>query len=111
MSTVGESKKLEFGSDAWLQALHKAYEQAWLSGPEEERRERFSMSEAYLNPPAHLARSDGAGWQSRFEGATVTWDETPTNNVDLYIEMDYAAILPLVRMHFADPANSPESEP
>jgi hypothetical protein len=110
MGAVEETRKLEFGSVAWLEALHKAYELAWLSAPEEERRERFSMSEAYLNPPGHLARPDGAGWQCRFDGATVTWAASATKDVDLYIEMDYDGILPLVRMIFGDPDNAAERE-
>ena len=95
--------KLEFGGPAWTDALHTTIERAWLAARAAADIAPFSVSERYIDPPAHLVPAAGElGWHCFCEGDKVTWVDGPSDSVDLCIETDYASVLPLARLVYGD---------
>ena len=95
----------EFGSPDWTDQLRGAFERAWSSAQPDDKAQ-FSVSECYVDPPAHLAPAEGPlGWHCRFDGDKVIFLLGPSKDVDLYIETDYQEVLPLARLVYGtDPA-------
>jgi hypothetical protein len=95
--------KYEFGSPQWTDALRGAFERAWSAADPEETTGSFSLSECYIDPPAHLGQpGERLGWHCRFSGDKVTFLLGPSEDVDVYIETDYQAVLPLARLVYGD---------
>jgi len=57
------------------------------------------MSERYLNAPAHLATKDGdPGWCAKVRDGRLTFEFSPSQDVDVEIKAEYPSILPLARL-------------
>ena len=95
-----DEAKMEFGSKAWTEKLRSVIEEAVAASTEDVD---YSISEVYLDPPAHLRGSDvDLGWHARVGGGRVQFEFTPSADVDVHVAADYASILPLARLVCGD---------
>lgn len=64
------------------------------------------MSERYLNAPAHLVTEDGKlGWCARVRDGRLTFEFSPSQDVDVEIVAEYHSILPLARLEYGSDVN------
>jgi hypothetical protein len=101
-----ETAKFEFMSPQWIAMARDEITRA-LSGRDLGQR-RFTLCEAFTDPPEHLRRPDDApiGFCIRLEGARVSVSDRLTENADCTVVSDYAEALAIAR----DPS-SPSADP
>src|SRR3954462_1285089 len=101
------TERLEFGGPEWTQRIKEVFEDAVASGGDA----TFSISERYLDPPAHLVPAAGdLGWTCRIAGNAVEFTTEPADDVDVAIIADYQSILPAARLPHSDPVSAAESQ-
>jgi hypothetical protein len=92
-------EKYEFGGPEWTEVLRAAWQAALDRMGDSAAGITVSISEHYLDPPAHLAPPTGElGWRAEIKEGRFLFDPTPSHDVDIDIEADYKSILPLARL-------------
>lgn len=90
--------KYEFGSAAWMSALHGVVAGAAAAAARRSPGLRYSMCEVYLDCPVRLSGPDGRiAWHYRIDGVNVDFGRTEPDNVDFKVVCDYQGILPAGR--------------
>jgi hypothetical protein len=96
-------QKLEFGSAAWIDALRVTIADALAAAGPEADEVSFSICEIYRDPPAHIVPETGVlGWHCRIVDRSLSFVLSPADDVDVVVDADYDALLPLARMIYGD---------
>ncbi|MCP4006285.1 MAG: hypothetical protein GY725_19050 [bacterium] len=95
---VDFADRIEFASDAWVDAARESLERAVAEAGSALDGIRFSLCESYTDAPPHLARPGNlAAWHARFDGASVSVGAGIIDDADFRIHGPYSAVLPLSR--------------
>lgn len=91
--------RFEFGSREWMSALCSAMHDLVDSSSSSASHPSWSISERYIDAPAHLVTDDGnLGWCAKVRDGRLTFECSPSHNVGVEIRADYHSILPLARL-------------
>jgi hypothetical protein len=94
---------LEFGSDAWIDSARKVIERIVAEAPDDQvTGVRFAICEVYTDVPEHIEPdADGRrAWHLRIRGREAELRPGEIEDADLKIVGEYAAILPISRLHY-----------
>lgn len=101
--TIPFEDRAEFGSAAWVE-LARRHLQARLDACDDRvERARFSLSEAYSDPPPHLAGPDGRlAWFARMDGRDLEVGLGEIEGADMVVRGDYPAVLQIARTGYGN---------
>jgi hypothetical protein len=95
MANATTATKVEFASREFLDVLQAAIRE--VASVPEAKEIVFSMSECWHDVPSSISASGEAGFTSRMNCGTLQFTPEPSTDVDVRIDADYTALLPLAR--------------
>jgi hypothetical protein len=92
-------EKVEFASDAWLEAAERVLKRAVAAAGEAIAGQRLTVCETFTDPPAHLraAGVNEVAWSFAIDNGAVRVSKGAASGADYSVRADYHATLPGAR--------------
>jgi hypothetical protein len=102
--------KYEFASPGWMAFMHGMIAERVAQLGEAATTLNWSICEVFTNPPASLSSSGAPlAWRCVVRGGEVSFAAEESDDVDVKVVVDYAAVVPLGRYDTrGDPARTAE---
>ena len=89
--------RLQFGSEAWLDALARIMQDAAASASPDELPVGYSMCEVFRGVPPDVNERERVAWHCRVTDDGFAWSRGEVDDVQRKIVGDWSALLPVAR--------------